>query len=63
MAPHLEKYQNSVEVSYKEINLRSFKRMLSDLLPLPCYETENMIHWIDTKSSGFISTVEFLKHF
>lgn len=58
----LERYQNAIEVSDKEINIRNFKLMLRNISQsVDTFEIDNMIHFIDKQNTGFVSTVELFK--
>lgn len=57
-----ERYQNAIEVSDKEINIRNFKLMLRNIShSIDTFEIDNMIHFIDKQHTGFVSTVELLR--
>lgn len=60
----IERYQNAIEVSDKEINIRNFKLMMKNISQsIDTFELDNLIHFIDKQHTGFVSTVELLKVF
>ena len=51
-----------MEVSSKEINVRSFKHMMEVVCNLSNFEFENLIQFLDHYNEGFIPIVDIQKH-
>lgn len=58
----LQKAQNDLEKLDNDLNLRSFKLFVKDLVPaMTSYAIENLMHFMDEKSTGFINCVDLKK--
>lgn len=56
-----EKFQSEVEVTGKEINLRSFKHMMHAVCSLSNYEFENIVEFLDGSNQGYLKIVDVQK--
>jgi hypothetical protein len=50
-----------VEVTGKEINIRSFKHMMEVVCSMSNYEFDNMVEYLDNSNQGYLKIVDVQK--
>ena len=50
-----------MEVTGKEINLRSFKHMMHVVCSMSNFEFENMVEYLDGQNQGYLKIVDIQK--